>query len=84
MVKKTFTCRARIFLQLSDGHVHDEMLLMMMMMLVIMLIDQEKKKLAENQQVAVKRSAQRPFFSSAITQFLQYFSFSAPVPQIYL
>ena len=53
-------------------------------MLVIMLIDQEKKKLAENQQVAVKRSAQRPFFSSAITQFLQYFSFSAPVPQIYL
>ena len=60
------------------------MLLMMMMMLVIMLIDQEKKKLAENQQVAVKRSAQRPFFSSAITQFLQYFSFSASVPQIYL
>ena len=57
---------------------------MMMMMLVIMLIDQEKRKLAENQQVAVKRSAQRPFFPSAITQFLQSFSFSAAVPQIYL
>ena len=53
------------------------MLLMMMMMLVIMLIDQEKKKLAENQQVAVKRSAQRPLFfigDHTILAILQFFS----------